>query len=163
MNILERVEFKASPPVEQVGDFAVSTDILTPECIKEIESLLRDKILYDESYKNHRGWEVVVHENGTSPLDQKASVGLKCFADYTSYLHYLVVHKRICESKINAALSEATRLDSAIRHRHAYYDEWGDEIDRSLLPGMMEEQSKIIDESKRDFDKIISLIEVECR
>ena len=163
MNILEREEFKASPPVVQVGDFAVSTDVLTPECINETESLLRDKILYDDSYKNHRGWEVVVHEHGTSPLDQNASVGLKCFVDYASYLHYLVVHKRICESKINAALSESTRLGDAMRHGDAYYDEWGDEIDRLLLPGMLAEQSKIIDESKRDLDKIISLIEVEYR
>ena len=163
MIILERGEFKASPPIEQIGDFAITTDVLTPESISEIEGLLRDKIMYDESYKNHREWEVVVHEKGNSPLDQKAAVGLKCFVDYTSYLHYLVVSKKRCERTINTALSEATRIESAIRHGDAYCDEWGDEIERSLLPGMLREQNQIIDETKRDLDKIISLIEVECR
>lgn len=163
MKVLERGEFNASPPIEQIGDFAVSTDVLTPESISEIEGLLRDKIMYDESYKNHREWEVVVHDKGCDPLEQRAAVGLKCFVDYTSYLHYLVVHKRICEHTINAAISEAERIASAIRSGDAYYDDWGDEVARPLLDDMLEAQNKIIEEAKCDLDKILSLIEVECR
>lgn len=159
--ILERGEFKASPPVEQIGDFAVSSDVLTPEIISEIEGLLRDKILYDESYKNHREWKVIVHNSKTSPLDQKASVALRCLVDYTSYLHYLVVQKRIYDKRVTFAKSEIDKMNKALENGEPYFDEWGDEISRDDLLKTIEECTVSLEYNAPILDKLVKMIERE--
>lgn len=78
--------------VVDLEDFVLTDDGLfseSPGMVEEAMLLLKEKMMQDRVYVNHRHWW-----HDIAVIDGRERVRVGCQADYASYLHYLIAHRR---------------------------------------------------------------------